>query len=101
MRLLTHALGGPGLTGQVAGADSGRPLRAAIRVDEYHDEKIGPRLTLERHGTFWRFLPPGEEVTVTVTAAGHASETRRVTIAEAGWTTEDFRLPPGARGEPS
>ena len=92
LRLLTHALNGPGLTGQVTDADTGRPLRAAVRVEEFHDEKIGPRLSPERHGTFWRFLPPGEEVTVTVTADDHAPESRRVKIASKGWTTSNVQL---------
>jgi Zinc carboxypeptidase len=93
MRLLRRALTGPGLAVSVMEADTGRPLRASVRVDEFHDENIGPRLALRRHGTHWRFLPSGEEVTMTVSADEHASETRRVAIADSGWTIADFSLP--------
>jgi hypothetical protein len=89
--LMERALRGPGLTGTVVDAESGKPLCAEVQVKEAHDPRIGTRLTEKRFGKYWRLLSPGS-YTVTVLCAGYEPVSRRLEISPLGWTPWDLRL---------
>jgi hypothetical protein len=93
VHLLERALHGPGLEGRVTDAETGRPLVAEVRVLEFHDERIGPRLTGGRHGRFRRLLDPGR-VTVAITADAYEPQEHEVEIETNDWTTLDIGLRP-------
>jgi hypothetical protein len=89
--LLERAKDGPGLTGTVRDADTGRPLIAEVRVLTAHNDSIGPHLTEARFGAFWRLLNAGF-YTVVVTCPGYHSISEQVVLMRSGWVTRDYRL---------
>ncbi len=91
--LLEKAQAGPGLTGTVTNSVTGQPVIADIRVNQFHDPAIGPRLTEASHGRYWRFLPSGS-YSMSVTAEGYDTEYANVYVSSSGWTVRDFQLQP-------
>jgi hypothetical protein len=89
--LMERAYDGPGLTGTVTSATYGTPLVAEVKVHQVHDATIGPRLTEEFFGQYWRLLNAGS-YTVTVTAPDHLAQTEVVYVGASGWTVLDFAL---------
>ena len=88
-----YAQSGPGLTGRVTDALTGVPLVAGIVVSQVHDPTIGPRLSEEFNGLYWRLLNAGN-YTVTATAENHDPLTRNIYVSASGWTHLDFPLQP-------
>ncbi len=91
--LLEKALEGPGLTGTVTASHTGMPVQAEIVVSQVHDPDIGPRLTDDVFGQYWRFLLPGS-YTVTASADNFYSDTQSIYVGSTGWTQLDFELDP-------
>ncbi len=91
--LMERTLSGPGLTGFVTSTYSGRPVEAEIVVQQVHSPSIGPRMTDDQHGRYWRLLNAGS-YTVTASAEGFFSQTRSVYVSASGWTQLDFQLQP-------
>ncbi|MCK4412953.1 MAG: hypothetical protein KAY32_05370 [Candidatus Eisenbacteria sp.] len=89
--LMERAYDGPGLTGTVTSATLGIPLEAEVKVHQVHDCAIGPRMTEQFFGQYWRLLNSGS-YTVTVTAPDHYSQTEIVYVGASGWTHLDFEL---------
>jgi carboxypeptidase T len=85
------ALTGSGLTGFVTDSDTGEPLVAEVRVQEAYSERVGPHLTDDRYGRYWRLLRPGD-YTLSVSAAGYYVSTQGVTVDSVGWTQIDAPL---------
>ncbi len=97
--LMERVLNGPGLTGFVTDALTGVPLEAEGRVLQAHDPDIGPRMTEQYFGQYWRLLTPGS-YTVSVYAEDHYSQTRTVYVSAIGWTHLDFQLDPDPAASP-
>lgn len=91
--LMERTLSGPGLTGTVTCAHTGAPLEAEVRVLQVHDPDIGPRMTEQFHGQYWRLLLAGN-YTVMATAQDHDPQTQIVYVSSYGWTQLDFELNP-------
>ncbi|MBM3316833.1 MAG: carboxypeptidase regulatory-like domain-containing protein [Candidatus Eisenbacteria bacterium] len=91
--LMERALTGPGVKGIVSSAGSGAPLRAQVVVSQVHSPTIGPRLTEESFGQYWRLLLSGN-YTVTASAPGHQPLTQSAYVGSGGWTTLNFALQP-------
>lgn len=89
--LMERALSGPGVKGSVTDAETGMPVVAEVRVAEAHDPKIGPRITDDMYGQYWRFLNPGI-YNVTVLADGYKPVTEQVRVFASNWTTYDVAL---------
>lgn len=91
--LMERALSGPGLTGIVTCALTGAPLQAEIRVSQVYDPEIGPFMTEEFHGQYWRLLNTGS-YNVYVYAEDHYTQYANVYVSASGWTVRDFELEP-------
>jgi len=89
--LLERSRSGPGLKGRVSCATTGAPLVAEVRVNQVHDATIGPRMTEEFQGRYWRLLNAGS-YTVTASAEDHDPQTLSVYVGASGWTTLNFQL---------
>lgn len=96
--LMDRAQTGPGLTGKVTNAMTGQPVIADIKVAQYHDANIGPRLTEASHGKYWRLLLGGQNYSVTVTADGYDPISTTVYVGSSGWTERNFQLQPDPAG---
>jgi len=70
-----------------------------VRVLQAHDPDIGPRMTEQYFGQYWRLLTPGS-YTVSVYAEDHYSQTRTVYVSATGWTHLDFQLDPDPAASP-
>ena len=95
--LLEKTHDGPGLTGTVTNSLTGQPVIADVRVNQYHDPDIGPRLTEASHGKYWRFLPAGS-YNVVVTAEGYDTEYASIYVSSSGWTELNVQLDPEPAG---
>lgn len=59
-----------GVTGVVTDSATGLPVIAEIRVIDYYDDIVAPRMT-NTEGRFYRYLIPGEEYTLKFIAPGY------------------------------
>ncbi|MFC1573386.1 M14 family zinc carboxypeptidase [Candidatus Eisenbacteria bacterium] len=91
--LMERALSGPGLTGTVTRAGTDMPLQAEIVVTQAHDSSIGPRMTEQFHGQYWRLLNAGN-YQVTASARDYDPDTQTIYVSASGWTQLDFQLEP-------
>ncbi|MBP6875996.1 MAG: carboxypeptidase regulatory-like domain-containing protein [Candidatus Eisenbacteria bacterium] len=98
--LMDRALSGPGLKGRVTSSVDNRPLVAEVRVNQVHDPAIGPRLTEQFNGRYWRLLNSGS-YTVTVSAPDHFTQTQSIYVGASGWTTLNFTLTADPAAVPS
>ena len=88
-----RALSGPGLKGTVTSATTGEPVIGEVKVNQVHDPAIGPRLTEQFFGQYWRLLLPGT-YSVTVSPRGYVAQTQSIYVSASGWTTLNFALQP-------
>jgi hypothetical protein len=86
-----RAMDGPGLKGRVTSAYGGEPLVAEVVVQQVHDATIGPRMTEQFQGRYWRLLNAGS-YTVTVSAPDHFPQTQAIYVGASGWTALNFQL---------
>ncbi|MEZ4651544.1 MAG: M14 family zinc carboxypeptidase [Candidatus Eisenbacteria bacterium] len=91
--LLDRALHGPGVRGTVTDGNTGAPIVAEVRILEMHSDDVGPRLTDETHGQFYRSTEAGS-YTLEVSHPGYTTETVEVEVGSTGWTTADVALQP-------
>ncbi len=84
---------GPGITGRVTDARTGRPLEAQIEVEGFAGDLIKARTSDPVFGRFYRLLPAGTH-SVRISKEGYQAETRRVTIADGPLATLDLALTP-------
>jgi len=96
--LMERAQTGPGLTGRVTNAVTGQPVVADIKVHQYHDANIGPRLSEASHGKYWRLLLGNQSYTITASADGYDPVTTGAYVSSSGWTTRDIQLQPDPAG---
>ncbi|MCP4293007.1 MAG: T9SS type A sorting domain-containing protein [bacterium] len=88
--LLDRVVDGPGLRGVVTDASTGEPLVAEVKIDQMHQDTVGPRLTEENHGAYHRLTRSGT-YTVTASCDGYESQTQSVSVSNS-WETLDFAL---------
>ncbi|HNT67058.1 MAG TPA: M14 family zinc carboxypeptidase [bacterium] len=92
--MLDQLLAGPGLTGQVLDAKTGKPIAADIVFPNLDNEQIDRRRADSRYGRFYRFLPPGSH-RMLVSAPGYQPlVVKNAQVSESGWTGFDVRLQP-------
>ncbi|MCK4303462.1 MAG: hypothetical protein KAY24_04425 [Candidatus Eisenbacteria sp.] len=92
--LMERALSGPGLTGCVTNVVTSLPVEAEVKVHQIHAPDIGPRMTEQSHGKYWRLLLPGS-YTITASAEGYDSQTQYgIYVSASGWTELNFQLNP-------
>lgn len=84
---------GPGITGRVTDARTGRPLEARIEVEGFAGDAIKARTSDPAFGRFFRLLPAGTH-SVRISRDGYQTETRRVTLADGPLAVLDVALPP-------
>lgn len=94
--LFEKTLAGPGIFGSVRNAQSGAALVAEVRIEQLHGDEVGPRLTEDRFGQFYRFTNSGS-YTLSVSCEGFEPEQRQVSVS-GGWTQADFDLAPISTG---
>jgi hypothetical protein len=81
----------------VTDALTGAPLEAQIVVSQVHSPLIGPRMTDQFNGKYWRLLNAGS-YSVTATAEDHYGSAHAIYVNASGWTTLDFQLQPDPAG---
>ena len=92
--LMERALSGPGLKGFVTQSNTGAALEAEVLVQQVHSYDVGPRMTEQYYGQYWRLLNAGS-YTVTFSAPNHYPETHySVYVSSSGWTTLSAQLDP-------
>lgn len=89
----SFAYRGPGITGRVTDARTGRPLEALIEVESITNDAIRARTSDPDFGRFYRLLPEGT-YSVRISKEGYQAETRRVTVADGPLATLDMVLTP-------
>ena len=84
--------GGPGLTGHIKDAATGKPLEAVVWIPSLETEDVHRRMSERKFGRFWRFLSPGT-YTIIFSKPGYATEVREgVEVMSGGWTTLEVTL---------
>lgn len=84
---------GPGFTGRVIDARTGRPLEALIEVEGLTGDVTRTRTSDPGFGRFYRLLPAGTH-SVRISKEGYQAETRRVSVADGPLVTLDVALTP-------
>lgn len=85
---------GPGLTGHVTDARTGKPLEAIVWLPSIETEDIDRRTTDHRFGRYWRLLLPGSYDLVVMKEGYQIAIFKDVKVAEEGWTILDVELEP-------
>lgn len=94
--LVDRVVDGPGIRGQIRAQGTGEVLVAQVKINQMHSELVGPRMSEESHGMFYRLTTPGS-YTVTVHCDGYYPLTHGVTVTT-GWQQLDFDLVPNLSG---
>ncbi|MBD3235671.1 MAG: hypothetical protein GF330_03095 [Candidatus Eisenbacteria bacterium] len=97
--LLERAQAGPGLRGTTTDAVTGAPLEAEIRIAQVYDPEIGPFMSEQFHGAYYRLLNNGS-YNVSVFAEDHDPAYANVYVSASGWTVRDFQLQPDPAAAP-
>ncbi len=85
---------GPGLTGHVRDARSGKPLEAHIWLPDIDMEDIQRRTSPERTGRFFRLLPPGKHRLIVLKNGYEPEILPEVEVGKEGWTPVEIILRP-------
>ncbi len=86
---------GPGLTGHVMDARTGKPLEATVWFPEIETEDTRRRTTEGTSGKYWRLLAPGK-YSLIVSAPGHrVGIFKDVAVGAEGWTKLEVKLEAG------
>ncbi|HEX9006442.1 MAG TPA: carboxypeptidase regulatory-like domain-containing protein, partial [Bacteroidota bacterium] len=95
VRYLIERGRGPGLTGHVVDARTGKPLEATVWFPGIETDDVRRRTTEATFGRYWRLLAPGKYAVI-VSAPGHRKGVfKEVTVGASGWTSLEVRLEPG------
>ena len=89
--VLNRALG-PGLTGVVTDAETGQPVYAEVRILEYDNATIAPRLTDAGTGRYRRVLLPGTYRILVIDTTKKSSKHVEVVVKPKGWTEVNIVL---------
>jgi len=85
---------GPGLTGHVTDARTGKPLGAQIWLPDIDMEDIQRRTSVERTGRFWRLLSPGKHRLIVLKDGYEPRILPEVEVTAEGWTPVEVNLRP-------
>lgn len=93
-RYLLNRGKGPGLTGYITDAKSGKPLEAMVWFPSIDTEDVKRRKSEPQFGRYWRLLLPGK-YTLIVSKDGYETKVLKdVEVKEGGWTRLDVAIEP-------
>lgn len=85
---------GPGLTGHVTDAKTGKPLEAIVWSPSIETEDVDRRTSDLKFGRYWRLLLPGTYDVIVMKEGYRTAIFKDVNVAEEGWTILDVELEP-------
>ena len=85
---------GPGLTGHVTDATTGKPLEAIVWFPSIETEDVNRRTSDARFGRYWRLLSPGKYTLVVMKDGYQTKVLKDVEVKEGEWTGLDVALEP-------
>jgi hypothetical protein len=89
---------GPGLTGHITDARSGKPLSAVVWFPTIENEDVHRRTSEPQFGRYTRFLLPGKYYLI-VSCEGYRTKVLKdIEVKKGEWTTLDVALEPGGEG---
>jgi hypothetical protein len=85
---------GPGLTGHITDAKTGKPLQATVWIPSIETEDINRRTSDKKYGRFWRLLLPGEYDVIVIKEGYQTKVIKGVKVNKDGWTVLDIKMEP-------
>jgi len=93
MYVLERSLEGPGIRGHAFSNLDSSPIVAQVKIVEYWDPGMSPRMTEVEFGRFNRFTSQGS-FTLEIQAAGYRGDTLTNVVVDSGWTNVEIGLDP-------
>jgi hypothetical protein len=91
-RYLLNRGKGPGLTGHITDAATGKPLEAIVWFPTIETEDVHRRTSEPQFGRYWRLLSPGKYYLVVMKEGYQTKVLKDVEVKAGGWTTVDIKL---------
>jgi len=93
MYVLERSFEGPGIRGHVTSNLDDTPIVAQVKIVEYWDPGMSPRLTEAEFGRFNRFTSQGS-FTLEIQADGYSGDTLTNVVVDSVWTNIEIGLDP-------
>ena len=93
-RYLLSRSKGPGLTGHISDAKTGKRLEAIVWIPSIETEDVKRRTSDTMFGRYWRLLSPGKYTSIVMKEGYQTKVLKDVEVKEGEWTGLDVALEP-------